>query len=147
MNDDDILRVAKLAIDDGEPWEHVYTSIFGVNGLLARYAPHRRLAWIQSDACRGLLVRLAGMRSRFGGSVPQYSVPIRLPEAVHDALKLEAGLSLTSLQQLGLSKLLIPVSPVLVGGKYWPQFVRLGAVPDRWRKTRKTREKRPAPEA
>lgn len=100
-------------------WWEFYRETLAPGGLLDRLCPPPRLRreFLGSQAYRAVLRVLTRMRERDARRRPppgpQSVITVRLPKIVHDTLRNEAADHLVSLNQLCISKLLLPIPPEL----------------------------------
>ena len=123
----------------GLAWDEMYQAIFGPGGLIRTHVSHaysptrllQRREYESSQAYLRLLAMLATVRSDRPAAQPTSSViTVRMPRSMHVVLVSEAHEHETSLNQLAISKLLLPIRPELVSrrslaGSKWSTGMRV----------------------
>ena len=94
----------------GTPWGIYFQDILGPTGLVRRTFQGVELdAYMVSEAYASLIEAMVYMRSEESGEDNKV-ITVRLPASVHAALRVEAYEQRTSMNQLCVSKLLMPIS-------------------------------------
>jgi hypothetical protein len=123
-----ILAEAKNLSDQAKTWADLSNAIFDpASGLIARtFRGGAERREFRKTETYGALHSLVEQKMRetgvLGGSRPQKSgrFVVRLPRSMHAALELEAAGEGTSLNQLVLAKLAVPLTSALVQAKPLP---------------------------
>ncbi len=116
----EIYRKADEMYREGPDWVSFFRQILGVNGLMrtAFTDPAHLAAFKQTTEYTSILEMVAKLRER-SDVLPQPQeatrvITVRLPQSMHDALRVEAHECHTSVNKLCISKLLQMVDAELV---------------------------------
>ena len=134
-------RISKIAteatrlIDQNASWQGFFRRLFGVGGVVRRLFPtlEERRELEGTLDYRGLLVLLKQRREKHIADEESDATKVmtlRLPRSVLEWLRVEAHEHQTSMNQLVLSKVLVPVSADYVPRPWYALHARPAAEPD-----------------
>ena len=116
----EVVERAIEIIESCTTWAEAHGKVFGVDGYLGRLFDDRttQCRFRDSFEYRVILESLAELRARdtnkSTATQPMRILTIRLPQSVHQAMAAEADSMRVSINQLGISKLLVEIDPRLV---------------------------------
>ncbi len=108
-------------------WVKFYREILGLRGMVRRFCPtpEEIAQFEQSEVCRQIRRMLADLRKRPAsseeGDEDTRVITVRIPQSMHDALRIEAFERHTSMNKLCISKLLQHVEGENVPGSRWDE--------------------------
>ena len=114
------LRVAGQMFEQDPDWVTFFREVLGVDGVVRRLFPSQEeiAAFEQSDAYTGIQNMVAELRRRRDGKPddkePTRVITVRLPQSLHQSLKVEARDRNTSMNKLCISKLLQVIGDSLI---------------------------------